>query len=269
MNNARCTEDGVTYSAASFSLQPSVDLERKRRLLQCPACSGPAFSRHAPSIGRAACFGARPHADGCSMATQDFIQFQDGAGEDQEPPIIAGGKIVVDFNYGAAAQPEHYGIGRAPNPERVGRNYGQPPLHLHHRRLSSLLRSLLESPAFGCSDHIIEIEGRGECDARNFFVPLKSATYHFSGHFNGYWGLISYAKLAVDNSLWFNSGGNDNISFCLDSQYVDTIFERYHIQDLEDLAGAYILVVGTPRVSLYGKLFCVIDRLEYMALRLT
>jgi hypothetical protein len=132
-----------------------------------------------------------------------------------------------------------------------------------------LLRTLIESPAFSGSDTIIEIEGRGNMDAKDFFVPLQYATYQYSGLYRGYWGLISDAKLALDKSLWCNSGGNDNISFCLDHKFIDEIIQRYGIKELEDLAGAYILVMGTPRVAQNGKLYCLVEGGENMALRLT
>jgi len=44
--------------------------------------------------------------------------------------------------------------------------------------------------------------------------------------------------------------------------------KRYHVEDEEDLAGAYILVIGTARVSQNGKVYCVIDDPAHMTLRL-
>lgn len=269
MDIAKCTEDGVTYTAENFSRLPNADIARKRRLLRCPECKGPAFFRHASPIGRAPCFGGRPHAVGCGLAAQDFL-LDECAGDNQGTNHILGSKIIVDLQYGAPAQQDDYfGIGRTPMQERVGRNYSQPHYHLYHRRLGPLLRTLIESPELGVSDVILGIDGRGEFTARDFFLPLQSATYQYSGHFRGYWGVLSDAKLAPDNSLWLNSGGCDNISFCLDSKYVDVIVQRYGIKDLEDVAGAYILVIGTPRVSPNGKLYCLIDDPACMTLRLT
>lgn len=115
MENAKCTGDGMIYSAPNFSLLAVGDLERKRRLLQCPECGGPAFFRHASPIGRAACFGARPHAAGCGMAAQDYDRNPNGADGDQDPLQIPRAKIIVDFDYGSPARPEFVddGTGRA------------------------------------------------------------------------------------------------------------------------------------------------------------
>ena len=269
MNNAKCTEDGLIYTALEFSRLISSDLERKRRFLQCQVCSGPAFFRHASPVGRAACFGARPHAHGCQLAAQDNL-LDDCAGDNQCAMHIPNSRIIVDFRYGAPAEQDcFYGLGHVPMRENAVRNYGQPHAHIYRRRLGPLLRTLIESPAFSSSDQIVEIEGRGNMAARDLFLPLQCATYQYSGIYRGYFGVISDAKLALDKSLWFNSGGNDNISFCLDSKYVYVILQRYGIKELEDLAGAYILVMGTPRVSQNGKLFCLVEGTEHMALKPT
>ena len=269
MDIAKCLEDGEIYTAVNFSRLPTADIERKRRLLRCPECKGPAFFRHASFNGRAPCFGARPHALGCQLAAQEFL-LDDCAGYNRGALHIPDSKIIVDLKYGAPVQRDNFrGTGRSPLQESVGRNYSQPNFHIYHRRLGPLLRTLIESPAFGNSDQIVAIDDHGEYAARDFFLPLQSATYQYSGIFRGYWGVLSDAKLAPDNSLWLNSGGCDNISFCLDSRYVDVIVQRYGIKDLEEIAGAYILVIGTPRVAQNGKLYCLIDDPEYMTLRLT
>lgn len=267
MDIAKCTEDGVIYTAFNFSNLLMDDLERKRRFLQCPNCGGAAFFRHASPIGRTACFGARPHADGCELAAYENTSLENVTGSDRLQ--IPGGRIVVDFRYGAPSLSNFYdGSGRAPSSGHDG-NHERPHAHIYRRRLGSLLRTLIEYPAFSSSDQIVEIEGRGQMAAGDFFVPLQYARGEYSGYYRGYFGVISDAKMAMDKSLWFNSGGNDNISFCLDSRYVDAFIQRYGINDLEDIAGAYILVFGTPRVSQNGKLHCVIDGPENMALRLT
>jgi hypothetical protein len=265
MNNAKCTVDSLIYSAHQFSHLPPSELEIKRRFLVCPACGGPAFFRHASQIGRAACFGARPHAQSCELAAQECDD------DNHEARLISGtNKIIVDFKYGSPDQPERfYGFGHEHMQERVIQNHEQPHSHIYHRRLGSLLRTLIEFPTFRYSDQIVEVEGHGNMAARDLFVALQCATYQYSGIYRGYFGVISDAKLALDNSLWLNSGGNDNISFCIDSKCVDAILQRYGIKDLEAIAGAYILVLGTPRVSQNGKLFCVIEDINLMTLRLT
>ena len=266
MNNAKCTDDGLNYTALEFSHLISNDLELKRHSLQCPACGGPAFFRHASPIGRAACFGARPHAQGCQLAAQEC------ADEDQEAMHVPGGKIVVDFGYGSPARLESVDSFKKsqPNSDLASHNLGEgyrPLVHLH-RRLSSLLRTLIEFPAFSNSDQSIVIDGYGEIAARDFFVQIESATSHYSGQLRGFWGAITDAQFAKkDKSLWLNIGGRSNMSFCLDSKYVTVFTQRHRIDNLDGFAGAYFLVIGTPRVSSNGKLHLIIGGPEFIALR--
>jgi hypothetical protein len=130
-----------------------------------------------------------------------------------------------------------------------------------------LLRNLIAFPAFSDSEQSIVIEGYGEIAARDFFVQIESATSHDSGQLHGFWGVIADAQFAKDKSLWLNTGGRSNISFCLDSKFVTVFTQRYRIDNLEDFAGAFFLVIGTPRVSTNGKLHLIIGGPEFIALR--
>lgn len=264
MDKARCTEDGAVYSAVNFSQQVPDDFDRKRRLLQCPDCGGPAFFRNVSFNGlRAACFGARPHADGCSMTVYDHTRLTYDANDDHE---ILGRNIIVDFGYGS---PPHTDSACRIAAENGTNNFGVPwPSTSTHHRLSSLLRLLIKSPALQNSDQLVVIHGQHGIPAKDFFVPLLDATIQNACQLRGHWGMISDAKL-VDNTLWLNSGKQDTISFGLDIRFVDYFVQRFHVNDIEDIAGAMILVIGTPSIAKSGKLHCIIDDIEFVTLRLT
>jgi len=258
MDIAKCTTNGQHYFAVDFSRLPLDELVCKRRMLKCPECGSTAFFRNATFNGsRIACFGARPHSADCGLGTQDLARY------DEIHNAVC--KIVVDFNYGATEQPLYVA-----DTERTRRSVegGCRNNVSSHRRLSSLLRILIEFPEFQNSDQPLQINAHVETTANAFFVPLLSVADHYKGHFRGYWGLISNAQFTADKSLWLNSGGRENLSFCLDSKIVDAIAKRYRINGLEDLAGAYILVIGTPQISQNRKLHIIIEVPEYMALRL-
>lgn len=264
MEQARCTEDGVIYTAINFAQQLPDDFDRKRRLLQCPECGGAAFFRNASFNGqRAACFGARPHAVGCSLSAYDSIQPIYGSNDDNG---IFSCNIIVDFGYGS---PQPIDTGWRVSAENGINNFGAPrPSTSTHRRLSSLLRLLIESSTLQNSDQLVEAHGEHGMPARDFFVPLLAVTTQHAGQLRGYWGMISDAKL-VDNTLWLNSGKQDTISFGLDIRYVDYFVQRFHLNDPEDLAGTFILVIGTPSIAKNGKLHCMIEDIEFVTLRLT
>ncbi|MNR90905.1 hypothetical protein D3C72_218990 [compost metagenome] len=272
MDIAVCTEDGRTYTAIEFAAQDQAAIGRKRRFLQCIGCEGPAFFRKATRGGRAACFGARPHIGNCDFAALDQERRGDGPGEDQDALYNHGNRIVVDLNFGAPDRPEHEtDPRRAPNPQRMGRYVGDGnrPNAEMHRRLSTLLRTLIDVPNFQYSDQLIVVGNNIEIPVRDFFVPLLNVTPQYAGQFKGYWGLLSDAAFDNSGTLWLNSGGRDNISFCLGSDQVELFSDRHRIEEEEDLAGSYILVFGEPRISQYGKLFCQIADLAYVTVRLT
>lgn len=270
MNTAFCIEDGITYEAVQFSRLPPIELARKRRFLQCSECNAPAFFRKASRSGRGACFGARPHVEGCDLAALDHEPI-DGQGDDEDELNNPGERISVDLNYGARPQqprPVVPSDGRAGNRGRrfVGR--GARPDAKVHRRLSTLLRTLLEVPGFSQSAQILEIDGRNDIAVRDFFVPIEQVSIDNEGQFRGFWGMLSDARFSQDGTLWLNGGGRDDISFCVSSDHVDDIYHRYHLEDEEDLAGAIVLVLGTLRVSQNGKMYCVISNPAYLAVRL-
>jgi hypothetical protein len=266
MDQIKCTEDGVIYTATNFSRLPPDDLARKRQLLQCIECSVRAFFRHSSVNGRVAHFGARPHAEGCSLAAQDYERLENS--DDLNTLHIPNGKIIVDFDYGTPDLPSrNSGSGFAPKHDRTDHSFDRPDAPVS-RRLSSLLRMLIGLPAFGDSRKAIEVYPYGQIAARDFFVPLESATSQYSGMFRGFWGLITDAQFTDDGSIWLNSGGRGSISFCIDAKYVDLMTKRYRLESLEDFAGAYILAFGKLQVSANGKLHVIIQEPEYLSLRL-
>lgn len=272
MDIAVCTEDGETYTAVEFAAQNQADIGRKRRLLQCPECDGPAFFRKASRGGRAPCFGARPHIGDCGLAALDQERRGDGLGEDQDALYNLGNRIIVDLNFGALDHPVHVGDpNRAPNRRREGRYAGDGDRANAemHRRLSTLLRTLIEAPNFRHSDQLIAVNDHPEMAARDFFVSLPNITHQYIGQFRGYWGLLSDAAYDSSGTLWLNSGGRNNISFCLNAEYAEVLAERHRFEDEEDLAGSYILAFGEPRISQNGKFFCSIADPAYVTLRLT
>lgn len=260
MDTALCLQDGVVYNAHPFSQLSSSELEGKRRLLVCAECNAQAFFRKESKHGRAACFGARPHNPNCTMAAADGEPIeQGGAGIDEL--YNPGERIVVDFNYGAAPDQIPGNGGNGANRGIVGRRYvGQEerPNARMHRRLSTLLRSLRLSNQFRASDQILEIPGHQEVSVRDFFLTFSEAHSRFRGQYRGYWGLISDAKFQ-DGSLWINSGGRENISFCIGQENVAQIYERFHVDEEEQFSGGYALIFGEMRISQNGKKYLVIE----------
>lgn len=265
MDIAHCTLDRRDYTAVQFQHLPLADLAVKRRNLICVTCRQQAFFRKSAASGRAACFGARPHALGCGMSAEDNLRVESGIGPDEE--IVRNTDVlVIDLNFGAVQGAPHLDDnGQAAPGRRGGR-------HLHgdgqrtartHRRLSTLLKHLRSSAVFRASGQAIEIGGVQGRTIRDFFESFPAMQPHHFSQLGGYWGLISDAGDG-DGAIWLNSGGRGDISIGIPYATWAEFKRRFRIDDLEDLAGAYVLAVGTPWRSQYGKKFLIVDDIEFV-----
>jgi hypothetical protein len=270
MDTATCTEDAHTYTAVEFSRLAPSDLERKRRQLICEGCGNPAFFRKGSTSGRGPCFGARPHDDDCELAATDNEIRLPGVGDDQDELFNPGDRIIVDLAYGPQNTDVHLdqerGLRRARGGQFVGEG-GGPRVAQMHRRLSSLLRMLVTAPNFRYSDQLIAVANQPEIPARDFFVNFSDVTSQYAGQFKGFWGQLTDARPGADDSLWLNSGGKSDVSFCLPAEHLRAVMDRFDLEEAEDFSGAYMLVFGTLRISRNNKMICVIENPAMVTLR--
>lgn len=271
MRTALCTQDGVTYQAVDFN--QTEDFLAKKRFLVCPHCQGPAFYRGSTRNGREACFGARPHAEGCILAAPEHDGTITGQGTGEDEIFTTGQRIVLDFNFGAPIAEEggqQVGATIATVDVGVPGGAGDTVREIMTRRMSSLLRSLMESEEFRGSTQIIEVAGKGEFTVADFFVNFADVTDDKIGRFHGFWGMVPDAGIAPSNgSLWFNSGGRENLSVYLDHGDIAATYQRFNIQEEGDIAGAYILVLGRlRRAQGNGKKYVGISDPECFTLRI-
>lgn len=252
MDVARCTADGQNYTAHQFEQLDEATLGRYRRLLICPECDAAAFFRKASRSGQAACFGARPHGEGCSLVAYETVN-RGAPGDDQEEQINLGNRIEVDFDFGAQ-QANRPDPGEPVEPGRGGGRHvggGGRRIAVRRQRLSTILRNLMLSDAFGNSDQLIAMAD-GEFRIRDFFVKFEDANENHMGEYRGYWGMLSDAR-DWQEDLWLNSGGRTSISIVVDNSIIDQFVERFRVRENEDLAGAYVLVFGILHRSANGK----------------
>ncbi|SHN16888.1 hypothetical protein SAMN05216593_1111 [Pseudomonas asturiensis] len=251
MDVAHCTADGRNYSALSFEALDDSVIEAYRRQLVCPECRGPAFFRKESTSGQAACFGARPHGENCSLAAVDSSQ-GGMSGPDKEERINHGERIEIDFKFGASPvlhpgpDADDDGAGRG------GRFRGgqRAQTSVSHRRLSTLLKNLMHSEDFCRSDQLIALP-EGEYRVKDLFVKFDEINVHHLNSFRGYWGLITDAGLSKgeSKSLWLNSGATDDVSIVVDASLSVPFLERFPVADTDELSGSYVLVFGELKVS--------------------
>lgn len=270
MDIAKCTLDGNTYNAVNFSQLPPIEMSNKRQNLVCTECEKDAFFRKASRTGQAACFGARPHEANCSFASAE-TQRVENEGGDEDRLRNPGQNIIIDLNYGSNPRvnvdvepnvPEGGNEGRG---HHVG-NSPRPNANMQ-RRLSTLLRNLINSEEFRDSEQQIALGENDSTSVANFFVNFVDVGDQHDHQFHGYWGLLTDARLDVHGNLWLNSGGRGNISCLIHAQDVDTFYQRYNIDDVEDFAGTYVLVLGEKNTSQHGKPYVVAEGLERAALQ--
>ena len=266
MDNAFCTINNQTYSAYQFSQLDIATISQLRRFLECPTCHAPAFFRKAARNGQAACFGARPHNDWC-IESAPLSRLINGENDDEDVLHDDGQRIVLDLNYGAAEAVNH--IDDDMNGNGAGRGVrfsgnGNRPNAVVHRRLSTILRSLIINPAFRFSEQIIEV-GTINQTISEFFVPFNEINQNCIGRICGYWGQIVDIGVGQDGTIWLNSGGREDVSLCLPTTIQQRFFDRFRINMVEDLVGSYILYLGDLRVSQNNKYYIVIDELTFVA----
>ena len=270
MDIAFCTEDLLTYTAMEFSRLLPDELAHKRRLLRCTECNGIGYFHNTSYDFRIPpFFGARCHVPGCSLAALEYDNSRLDAPDSRDQVLLMpGGKIIVEFEYGGYVKPE---FDENVPPELIqARNHrnGYRPDASFHRCLNSLLRLLVNSPDFRNSRKRIDVNRDIDITVADFFVPLENVTEQYLGHYRGYWGVISDVRFDKnDSSVWFNSGGQDNVSFCMDKIHLTDFFKKYPVRDAEELSGAYLLVFGTLKYCPRKKLYCVIEDPCFMALR--
>lgn len=269
MRMALCTQDGETYQASDF-IQVA-DFIAKKRFLECPECQGPAFYRGPTRNGREACFGARPHADGCTLATPEHDGGTRGQGDGEDEVFTTGQRILLDFNYGAlVTTQEGEPAGTTTVTADVGMlgGTGTGMRETMNRRMSSILRSLMESEEFRRSTQMIEVTGHGEFTVADLFVGFSEVTDDHIGSYHGFWGMVPDARRDGKGTLWLNSGGREDISILSGYGLIAETYKRFHIDDEEDIAGAYILVLGELRIGPSGKRYVQVKDQMSLTLRL-
>lgn len=269
MRTALCTLDNITYDAADFRETTNFTINRDH--LVCSSCGVQARHRRQGRDGREACFFS-VHAEGCNQATLVHVTGQDG-GDHESEVFTVGQRLIVDFSFGT---PEAGGVtqptaGAAGGYGHVGRNggIGNTPRDYMYRRLSTLLRGLIDSDGYRNSTQIIEVEGRGEFAVPEFFLNFSDATADYIGSYHGFWGAIPHTNTRRD-SLWLNSGGPEAMSVLIPESLLESICQRYGIRIHAEIIGADMLVLGELRAARSnGKMFVQVSDINQFALRLT
>lgn len=268
MDFAFCTANDKPYQAFEFGKLPPATLEKYRRQLICDECKAPAYFRRASTDGRTACFGGRPHNDGCSLATSEEGSWGANGPDDEDERFNPGDRIIVDLRLeaddsgapGGTADKRQHGRGRffggADGTHRT----------LMYRRLRSMLRGLITSSGLETSNQYIEVPGIITRQAKHFFVHCDVAGPNHHDKFFGFWGSLTDARRGSNGTIWLNTGGKREPSIPISEEDEQALLQLARAEDLEDLAGAYILVLGKLNSSKHDKPFITNSGPLYLAL---
>jgi hypothetical protein len=265
MQYAKCTDDEKVWEAAKFADLTIELLEIKRRSLICTQCSEFAWFRKESSHGHPAHFCAH-HKDDCDLKVEYFIV--DNPRNDAtlaEGEVESGDTIIVRLDQELGGQVSVNEVQPSPTPGQGegGRTFilrGAGRESAQHFTLRRILFRLVQSPDFRNSDSQVsfkkneeEVLIRGPVrEVIASFADITRAQHH--GQLMFFWGPIASAGKTSDGKLWLNSSTrNQSAKVMIFQDIVDEFLAVFSIDDLEELAGAYVLVAGTCYFADTGK----------------
>lgn len=269
MQHARCAVDGEVWEAEKFAVLPAADLDAKRRSLSCVQCDEFAWFRKESTHGHPAHFCAH-HKDDCDLKV-NYVVVDDRRGEptSAEEEVAAGDDIVVRLDQERGTEVDVAEVQAPPLPGAGGggRTFaipGQARESAQHFTLRRILLRLIQSPDFRTSRRQIALYKdekstlvRGE--VRHVVAAFDEVQPIHNGGNQLFWGPIASAGRTADGKIWLNSSARyQGVSVAIFQDIAEEFLSAFNIADLDDLAGAHILVAATCYVATTGKivLYC-------------
>ncbi|MBR8071390.1 hypothetical protein KDW23_19225 [Burkholderia cenocepacia] len=271
--------NGKVWEAAEFAALPAQQLDDERRNLICVECGEFAWFRKPSTHGHPAHFCAH-HTPQCNLRVEYVI-----VGEPRNEASVAEGQvtsgdlIVVDLGQEIGGnvdvtpvQPPPTGDG-----EGGGRTYllrGADRQASQHFTLRRILLRLVQSPDFRHSDRQIRLnKADGEVliqgavrDIVASFDEIRAEKHNDALAL--YWGPISTTGRTPDGKLWLNSSDRySGASVVVFEDIVEDFLQAFDITDLDDLAGAHVLVAGRCTVREGGRPFIWCSSPKYIIVR--
>ncbi len=256
MQYAYCQTDNHVWEAFLFSQQPASVLSEKRNNLLCTECGALAWFRRESTHGRPAHFCAH-HEPHCELKAE-YVAVDEDRGDASEAveEVKSSGDIVVRLDKEKGGDIDVRPANDVPNgqPWQAGRSYvvkGGDRFSNQEFTLKRVLHRLVQSPNFRSSTSRIMfykkenepfINGR-VCDVTRAFSDITRADENVPKFF---WGPITSAGRTADGKIWLNSSPQyQSVSVAIFPDIAEKFLEAFNIEDLDDLAGAHVLVFGS------------------------
>ncbi|WP_165677288.1 hypothetical protein [Metapseudomonas otitidis] len=261
MQYAYCNLDSQTWEASRFALLPSGQLSNLRDSLICAECGALAWFRRASTHGHPAHFCAH-HEPSCELKAE-YVAVDDERGDGSEvvDQVQSSGDIVVRLSEDQGGPIDVPDRPNAPvGPEWAGgRSHqirGRDLYSTQQFSLRRVLHRLVQSPDFRLSMNNISFfrpDGRPliQGQVRNVTRAFSEITANDTEDAKFFWGPITSARRTDDGKIWLNSSPQyQSVSVAIFEDIAEDFLEAFGIDDLDDLAGAHVLVTG--RCSLSG-----------------
>lgn len=278
MQYARCTDDGRVWEASRFAALSTDVLEAKRRNLICVQCNEFAWFRKESSHGHPAHFCAH-HRDDCDLRVE-YVVVDDQRNDTTlaEGEVAAGDTIIVRLDQERGGQVDVTEVQRPPTPGQGegGRTFvlrGTGRESEQHFTLRRILLRLVQSPEFRNSNRLIvfyrneeEVFVRGP--VRDVVASFADITRQHNDRQMLYWGPIASAGKTPDGKLWLNSSDRyQGVSVAIFPDIVEEFLTVFGINDLDELAGAHVLVAGKCYFAGTGKPIIWCGSQKYIVVR--
>ncbi|WP_311240607.1 MULTISPECIES: hypothetical protein [unclassified Xanthomonas] len=265
MQHARQAGEIKVWEANEFSRLPEAILEIKRRSLECTECGEFAWFRKESRHGHPPHFCSH-HAENCGLKVQYEVVGERAPGINEQDQVNSGNAIIVRLDLEEASQvdvlaaPASNGSGdeREGGTRFVG--IAGNRLSNQHFTLRRILYRLVQSPTFRTSNELISLY-RNENEVL-IHGAVDEVTHEFSTisheiHHDKlalYWGAVASAGRTSDGKLWLNSSlTRGGASIAIYDDIAQQILDAFKVEDLEDLAGAHVLVAGRCLFAGSGK----------------
>lgn len=257
MDLALDTIDNETYSAADFNKNPASWIAEHRTALECDLCHNQAFFRKASVSGQAACFGARPHAEGCDRATQSGEEKERAEAIEKYILENPGGHFELKFTLPKppANKTPVTGLVGGDAENKAGKyiKWGKNQESSSSIQARQILISLATSEKYRQSTQTISTPNSGgKVQIRDYFIPFLEASAGDAGKERGYWGTITNYRPNQD-VFWLNTGKKEHMSICLPIDVKNDLLEAYGLDGVHRLVGAYVLWVGELLIARTSK----------------
>lgn len=278
MEYAREVADGRVWEALEFSRLPELDIETKRRALECAECSEFAWFRAESRNGHPPHFCSH-HAEDCGLKVRyEVVGDALPAGQD-EAQIDAGDSIIVRLDLEEARQIDVLTPAAGQN-EGQGRDgvrhvgVGGRQLANQHFSLRRILYRLVQSPGFRQArsritlyrnENEVLIDGPADEVVCSFDQLTKEKNHD---KLMLYWGAIASAGRTPDGKLWLNASlVRGGVSVAIYEDIAQQFLDAFEIEDLEDLAGAHVLLAGRCLYADSGKPVIRCGAVRYIVVR--